>query len=284
MLSRRDFVFGAGAFSVASAPGRACFAVSGVAPLVRFGVVTDVHYADRVATSGGLDYRSALGKLRAALSVFEERGLDFVVELGDFKDNSGSVAATLEKLDEIEGVFAAFSGAHYHVLGNHDTDVLTEAEFLSHVSNTGFAAAQPYYSFVRGGVTFVVLDTNYNSDSDSDHYSRGSRNWTVAYVPPAERAWLRDALSAAPGPAVVFCHQRLDAASPADYAVTNASAVREIMETSGKVIGVFTGHQHADVRSNAKGICHFTLPALAAETGRVFEVACYPQGVSVFGF
>ena len=273
-MTRKEFMLGAGAF--AAAPS-----LAGAVPLVRFGVVTDVHYADRAATSGGLDYRSALDKLRAALTVFEERGLDFVVELGDFKDNSGSVAATLAKLDEMEGVFTAFSGAHYHVLGNHDTDVLTKAEFLSHVSNTGFAAAQPYYSFVRGGITFVVLDANYNSDSDSDHYSCGNWNWKVAYVPPAERAWLRDALSAAPGPAVVFCHQRLDAASPADYAVANASAVREIMETSGKVIGVFAGHQHADVRSNANGICHYTLPSLALQ-GAFYEVGCYPFGVSLF--
>ncbi|MBR6735136.1 MAG: hypothetical protein IKL96_12170, partial [Kiritimatiellae bacterium] len=90
-----------------------------------------------------------------------------------------------------------------------------------------------------------------------------------------------DTTGAAKNQSFVFCHQRLDAASPADYAVANASAVREIMETSGKVIGVFAGHQHADVRSNANGICHYTLPSLALQ-GAFYEVGCYPFGVSLF--
>lgn len=276
MVTRRDFLIGAGAAALGTR-----VRASSPEPLARFGVVADVHYADRTASSGGLDYRSAPGRLRAALSVFKARGLDFVVELGDFKDDSGSAAATLAKLDEIEDVFAAFPGAHYHVLGNHDTDVITRDEFLSHISNTGFAAAQPYYSFVCGGVTFVVLDANYNSDSDTDCYSRGNWNWKVAYIPPAERAWLKETLAAAPGPTVVFCHQRLDAASPEGYAVANAAAVREIVEASGKVIGVFAGHQHADARGNANGTCHRTLSSLT-QHGAFYEVGCYPAGTSIF--
>ena len=76
MLSRRDFVFGTGAFVGAGAMA----AVAG-RPLVRFGVVTDVHYADRAQT-GNVDYRGALVKLQAAVARLEGRGLDFVIEIG----------------------------------------------------------------------------------------------------------------------------------------------------------------------------------------------------------
>ena len=272
MLSRREFVLGAGA---------CVFMPAAVAtPLVRFGVVTDVHYADK-ATSGAVDYRGALAKLQAAVVTLDGRGVDFIIELGDFKDNSGSVAATLAKLDEAEAAFTAFSGAHYHVVGNHDTDVLTKDEFFAHISNTGFASASGYYSFVRGGVTFIVLDANYNSDSDDAHYSRGNNDWMVAYIPPAERSWLKATLAAASGPVVIFCHQRLDGTG--SYFVKNAAAVRSIIENSRKVIGVFAGHEHEGGRSNVNGVSYYTLRALA-DSGQCFEVGCYPCGVSVFGF
>ena len=273
IASRREFILGAGAFAAAPV-------TAGVAPLVRFGVVTDIHYADK-EQSGNVDYRGALAKLQAAVARLEGRGLDFVIELGDFKDDSGSASATLAKLDEIEAAFTAFSGGHYHVMGNHDTDVLTKDEFFSHVSNTGFSAAQGYYSFVRGGVKFIVLDANFNSDSDSDHFSRGNWTWSVAYIPPAERAWLEAELAAASGPVVVFCHQRLDGTG--SYFVKNAAEVRRIIENSSKVIGVFAGHEHAGGRNSMNGVCYYTLRSLA-ESGQCFEVACYPNGLSVFGF
>ena len=273
-MTRKEFILGTGAFV-----GAGAMAAVAERPLVRFGVVTDVHYADRAQT-GNVDYRGALAKLQAAVARLEGRGLDFVIELGDFKDDSGSASATLAKLDEIEAAFTAFSGGHYHVMGNHDTDVLTKDEFFAHVSNTGFAAAQGYYSFVRGGVKFIVLDANFNSDSDSDHFSRGNWTWSVAYIPPAERAWLEAELAAATGPVVVFCHQRLDGTG--SYFVKNAAEVRRIIEKSCKVIGVFVGHEHAGGRNCMNGVCYYTLRSLA-ESGQSFEVACYPNGISVFG-
>ena len=279
-MTRKEFILGAGAVvgAMAARPEAAPYQV-GVTPLVRFGVVTDVHYADK-AQSGNVDYRGALAKLQAAVMKLEGRGLDFIVELGDFKDDSGSVSATLAKFDEIEAAFTAFSGAHYHVMGNHDTDVLTKDEFFAHVSNTGFTAAQGYYSFVQGGVKFIVLDANFNSDSDSDPYSRGNWTWSVAYIPPSERAWLQAELAAASGPVVVFCHQRLDGTG--SYFVKNAAEVRRIIENSGKVIGVFAGHEHAGGRNCTNGVSYYTLKSLA-EQGKCFEVACYPNGLSVFG-
>jgi len=272
-MTRKEFILGAGAFTAAPV-------MAGVAPLVKFGVVTDIHHADR-DKAGNVDYRGALAKLQSAVTRLEGRGLDFIIELGDFKDNSGSVPSTLEKLDEVEAAFTAFSGGHYHAMGNHDTDVLTKDAFLAHVSNTGFSAAQGYYSFVRGGVKFIVLDANFNSDSDSDHFSRGNWTWSVAYIPPAERAWLEAELAAASGPVVVFCHQRLDGTG--SYFVKNAAEVRRIIDNSSKVIGVFAGHEHAGGRNNINGVCYYTLRSLA-ESGQCFEVACYPNGLSVFGF
>ena len=62
----------------------------------------------------------------------------------------------------------------------------------------------------------------------------------------------------------------------------STSAARGIIERSGKVVGVFAEHEHEGGRSNENGVSYYTLRALV-ESGRCFEVGCYPYGVSVFG-
>ena len=60
-------------------------------PLVRFGLVTDLHYADIDTAGSGATarhYRDSLPKLAAAVADFNRRAEDFVVELGDFKDQN----------------------------------------------------------------------------------------------------------------------------------------------------------------------------------------------------
>ena len=235
---------------------------------VRFGLVADCHYAERDPLIGR-DYREAAKRLADAVIAFNTLGLDFVVELGDLKDNSGDVAGTLSALGRIEAVFAAFDGPRYHVLGNHDMDVLSKEEFLARVANHGFAQALPRYAFTQGGVRFVVLDDNFNAD-DSD-YCRGNFDWRAAMVPPDELAWLAGELGRAREPVVVFNHQRLDTDDV--LAATNAPAVREILERSGKVVAVFTGHHHDGGFSRINGIPYYTVKGMAEVKNSLAECA-----------
>ena len=57
--------------------------------LLRFGVVTDVHYAD-ADTKGSRHYRDSLQKLRLAIDTFNRREVVLVVELGDLIDAGGT--------------------------------------------------------------------------------------------------------------------------------------------------------------------------------------------------
>ena len=166
---------------------------------------------------------------------------DFFIELGDFKDLTGGREETLACLDAIERTFAGFNGDRFHVLGNHDFDCLTLEDYLAHVHNAGQAQTLPNYSFTRKGVTFIVLDACY--DSQMRHYSRNNP-WDDANVPPEELAWLEGELARAPGPVIVFCHQRIDPKAWAQHEVKNSAAVRAVLEKSGKVKAVFTGHEH----------------------------------------
>jgi len=254
-------------------------------PVVRFGMVTDLHYADIVPDPGQVGvvgrryYRESLRKLGEAVDVFNARGVDFAIELGDFKDLTKGPQETLAHLEAIEACFAKFGGPRYHVAGNHDFDCLAPEEFFSRVPNGGEVSAKGYYSFVRGGVTFIVLNACF--DSKMRPYSR-CNPWDDANVPPEEMAWLARELAAAQGHVIVFCHQRLDDSAEPKHLVKNAAAVRALFERSGKVKGVVTGHQHLGGANVVNGIPYYSLRALVCGTGEgnnsFAEMAVYPDG------
>ena len=81
--------------------------------------------------------------------------------------------------------------------------------------------------------------------SGMKHYSRDTKwTWTDANIPPEQLAWLGRELAAAKDHAVVFCHQRLDPSAERHHLMKNAAAVRAVLEKSGKVRAVLTGHEH----------------------------------------
>ncbi len=230
----------------------------------RFGIVTDCHYADADA-AGTRYYRESLDKLAECVELMNAEKVDFLIELGDFKDQGRPPVEreTLSYLEAAEKVFRQFNGPKYHVLGNHDMDSISKEQFLSRVENTGIDAGRSYYSFDINRLHCVVLDANYRTDgADYDH---GDFNWTDANVPAAELTWLTRDLIAANGPVIVFTHQLLDGTG--SVYVKNADEVRQILEGSGKVIAVFQGHHHTGSYNHIAGIHYYTLKALVEGTG-----------------
>ena len=225
---------------------------------VRFGIVTDCHYAD-ADTSGTRYYRHSLDKLGECVAAMNAQQVDFIAELGDFKDQDSPPVEekTLSYLRAIEGVFRKFDGPTYHVLGNHDQDSLSKAQFLANVENTGIDPGRNYYSFDFNSVHFAVLDANYKSDgTDYDH---GNFDWTDANIPPAELQWLKQDLAASRGAVIVMIHQLLDGTG--SHYIKNAAEVRQVLEQSGRVLAVFQGHQHNGGYSQIEGIHYYTLKA-----------------------
>lgn len=252
---------------------------------VRFGVVTDCHYAD-VDPAGTRFYRQSLDKLAECVDRMNAEKVDFLIELGDFKDQGGPPVErdTLAYLQEVETVFQRFCGPTYHVLGNHDVDSISKAQFLARVSNTRIDPSRSYYSFDVNGLHCVVLDANYRSDGmDYDH---GDFDWTDTNIPAHELEWLRKDLAVAPGPAVVFIHQLLDGTD--SVSVRNAQQVRAILEESGTVQVVFQGHHHEGRYRRINGIHYYTLRAVVEGQGAdsnsyaIVEVADDPP-IRIFG-
>lgn len=260
-------------------------------PAVRFGIVTDCHYAD-AGNRGTRYYRESLDKLRECVETMNDLQVDFLVELGDFKDQDSHPVEsnTLSYLRAVERVFCEFDGPTYHVLGNHDIDSISKRQFLENIENTGIDPDRSYYSFDFNGVHFVVLDANYKSDGTD--YDRGKFDSADANIPEAELDWLEEDLAESRGAVIILAHQRLDDDTGGLY-VNNAAEVRGTLEESGRVLAVFQGHDH-DGGYSLKGeeeeeIHYYTLKAMVEgcgpENNSYAVVEVWPAlGINVTGY
>ena len=245
---------------------------------MRFGLVTDIHHADKESTKTRF-YRSAKGRLEKAVREFEARKLDFVISLGDFIDSAPTVEGEKGHLAEINAVFKRLSCPRHYVLGNHCVYNLTKAEYLA-----GVERERSYYAFDSGGVRFLVLDGCFRKDGVD--YGRQNYDWRDTSIPEKELTWLRGELGRGRGPVVVFVHQRLDRVD--DVGIKNSPFVREMLEKSGRVQVVFQGHSHENDRSDMNGITYLTMAAIiekpdpAGGAHAVVEIG--PGRMTVSGF
>jgi predicted phosphodiesterase len=226
-------------------------------PVLRVGLVADLHYADK-PPAGSRHYHQTPGKLAEAAERFSREQPDFVVELGDFIDAADSVETEQRYLKRINRDFAAVSKDRHYVLGNHCVDTLTKQEFLD-----GVEQERPHYSFDRGGLHFVVLDSCFREDGEP--YGRKNFHWTDANIPAGQIEWLQADLKATDRKAVVLAHQRLDVSN--NYSVRNAPDVRRILENAGNVLAVFQGHSHQNDYREIGGIHYCTLVAMVEGSG-----------------
>ena len=182
-IDRREFV-ATGVTLLGGIPFSGFRSATGDFEPIRFGIVTDIHYADRPnPDSTTRFYKESLGKLSECIDLMNQQEVDFLIELGDFKDQ-GAVPKeeeTLVFLSTVEKEFRRFKGSRYHVLGNHDHDSISKQQFLDGISNEGFTRASSYYSFNKNSFHFIVLDANYTSQGKA--YDHGKFDWTDAHIP-----------------------------------------------------------------------------------------------------
>lgn len=226
-------------------------------PLLRVGLMTDLHYGDKPSTKTRF-YREALTKLDEAVQVMNREKPALVVELGDFIDQADSVDLEIEWLKTMESHFAKLSMPRHYVLGNHCVGTLTKQEFAAHTKASG-----GHESFEAGSMTFIILDACFRGDGTP--YSRKNFDWKDSNIPANQLSWLENKLNKASGPVIVFAHQRLDADKA--HAVQNAAEVRSLLEKSSKVLAVLQGHSHKNDYQQIAGIHYTTLVAMVEGTG-----------------
>ncbi|MFK8113071.1 MAG: metallophosphoesterase [Rubripirellula sp.] len=224
---------------------------------LRVGLMTDLHYADK-PTSGSRHYQQSLGKLERASAELRAAEPSFVVELGDLIDRADSVDTELRYLKTINQQYSEIASDRHYVLGNHCVDTLKKAEFLGSVGQE-----RSYYSFDREGFHFIVLDACFRADGEP--YGRKNFQWTDANVPEEELKWLASDLKETDKQVIVFAHQRLDETK--NHSVKNNKAVRDVLESSNKVLAVFQGHSHKNELQQIDGIHYCTLVAMVEGSG-----------------
>jgi len=265
-LSRRKFLGIAGTTAAGLMLSPDLFAMRSEKPLIRFGMISDVHYADR-ERAGTRFYNQSLAKVQEAVDRMNQEKLDFAIELGDFKDQDAvpNEANTLKYLTDIESVFQKIDGPTYHVLGNHDMDGISKHQFLERVENTGIPSTKSYYSFNQKGIHFVVLDGNFTKEEKA--YDHGNFSWDDAFISSDQVNWLKDDLKLNKLPVIVFIHQMLDDSKSVKQAVQNAAEVRQILEQSGNVLYVFQGHVHEERYNLINGIHYYSVNAVVDGDG-----------------
>lgn len=257
--------------------------------MVTFGLISDTHVCDKADQSNAIAlnaspryFTGGLAKIQAFATAMNDARADFIAELGDYTDNpaDGSLSAGQRRMavmgfmEAAEAKFSLFKGPRYHVFGNHDTDQASKEDFLSRVTNTGIASGATYYSFNKGGIHFIVLDASFKADGASYSGVPGTPGagytWDDANIPAAEAAWLKADLASANAPVIVLTHQLLNNQELVDpnfdpnHSVRNASAVRGILESSKKILVVFSGHYHDGGYQEINGIRYIVLQANAA--------------------
>lgn len=256
---------------------------------IRFGLLTDSHYADR-DPAGTRFYRDSIPKMREAIDELNRHKLDFVVHLGDFKDEGPrkDPKDTLSYLQDIERELQRFDGPVHHCIGNHDVDSITKDLFLENIKNHGQEQAKNYYSFDQNGMHFIILDANYEADGKDQFYAEGA-DWQKAHIPDPELKWLKKDLQNTGLPCVVFCHHPLYEYYKEDYTfhVNNYEEVRPILEASQKVFACFHGHVHQEGHKQINGVHYVTqlgmvdYEGLENNTFSILEIAdgkCSLQG------
>ena len=256
-IGRRAFLKGGGLVLTAGNLSAGAVQAESSETRLKFGLVTDLHYADKPA-AGSRHYRETPEKLAEAAAHLGKHAPTFVVELGDFIDAAQTVATELKYLKRINRDFAAICPQRHYVLGNHCVYTLNKQEFLD-----GVEQAKSYYSFDVGEFHFVVLDSCFRSDGTP--YGRRNFEWTDPNIPAAEIEWLKADLAATRKKTVVFAHQRLDVSN--HHGVKNGADVRRVLEESQKVMAVFQGHSHHNDLKDIGGIHYCTLAAMIEGSG-----------------
>ncbi len=228
--------------------------------LLRFGIITDIHY-------GNGDRAVEKKDLHGCFEFWENNGSAFAVQLGDLIDGKGPEAE--ENLESATAVLREYPGPLYHVAGNH----CLGAPLDRYLAETGLAS--PYYTFSTNGIRFIVLhgmDINPESKPESapDKARKNLLNhdpWANLYcgaIGEKQIHWLEQQLDEARESGervIIFCHFPLlkETSDEPHGLLWNHDEVTELLRRYDNIIACFTGHLHRSAYFKRYGIHFITM-------------------------
>lgn len=223
---------------------------------MKIGIIADIHYSPYPAAE--IERHTTEGLERTRQFIEGTKDCDFLINLGDTINGSSDFEANKEWLKQVNDIFEDQPLTVYHVVGNHDVVSLSRKDIIS-----TFGMPSLDYSFKHGDVRFIVLDTNYTHEEKP--IVNGYGDWTETYLTQNRCEWLKEVLAKDDFKwAVVICHQCVDDRPNGEqrdvYALENCAEVRKILEDSGKVRLVLTGHDHNGRLRPINGIMYYAQP------------------------
>lgn len=222
--------------------------------MLKLGIVGDIHCGPDTEEMLGSRAPGMLETFGEAMRRFQPRA---IIDLGD-RINDVAAGQDRQRSTWVRRQLLGTGVPVLHIHGNHDVVNLTKAELDGALEKRG-----PYESVDLDGVRIILLDSQ---DPSLDR--------TGGEIGAEQQEWLRAAVTESAHPILVFCHHPLDeqsidghwyfSAHPTHAFVQNRAAVRRILEQSGRVRAVFSGHLHWTRTTAVNGIPYVTLGSLVS--------------------
>ncbi|MET6999931.1 metallophosphoesterase [Chitinophaga defluvii] len=236
-------------------------------PLLRFGVMADMQYADQ-PDHGTRYYRTSLVKMDSCIANLNQESLAFNMVFGDLVDKGPKdLPPVMDRLKQLKAGF-------YNLLGNHDYVAVKERDVLY----KQFEMPASYYTFEKANWMFIILNTNELSEYGINEGAplleewkeltgnlkkEGRKNvqpWNGG-ISKRQLAWLENNLKKAKKKrknVLVFTHHPLFPEN--GYETLNNRAILAVLEKYTQVKGILSGHHHEG------GFAYYNnLPAITLE-------------------
>ena len=261
-------------------------------PLIRFGVIADIQYADK-DDHGSRFYRGSLAKLDSCIVNLNKEKLAFNVVFGDLVDQGPKdLKPVMEHLKKL-------NASYRNILGNHDFVDVGDRDMLY----KQFNMPAPYYAFEKANWMFIVLNTNEVSEYGSNDGSPFRKEWKDLAanlknegrknvlpwnggISSLQLIWLENKLKKAQKTkknVLVFTHHPLFPEN--GYEALNNREILKVLEKYPNVKGILSGHHHAGNFAYYNKIPSITLEGMVetAKDNAYGVVELYPDKIVFTG-
>ncbi len=225
---------------------------------MKFFSFTDMHYSD-IVMEGERKRPMSLEKVKRALSEHAEE-CDFVVNFGDTADLFEGYKSQTSLWEETVDVLKGCGKKYYCLIGNHDTST----DKNKWVKIMGMPSR--YYAFDCDGYRILVLDPNQNDEKNP--YPSEEIKWAYCYIDDEQFEWMKREIEKAEGEVIIFSHELFilqNRENDDDHVIRNREKLISLIEESGKVKAVFSGHYHYGDKVSHNGIQYITFRSICLE-------------------
>lgn len=204
-------------------------------------------------------------------------GCRFIASLGDIIDGNSDSEKSTELINDI--LYSYDRAAAIHAVMGERESVLTKRGFMK----LGDYAMR-YRAFDVSDYRCIFLDTCIGDASDVYGTTDQKHGFEVD---DEQFAWLSRLLGKSHRPAIIFSHAPIAVSKPENekFVVKNSSRLRDLIENSGKVALVLSGHMDNGDCIVSRGVPYITLSPMYKTVESTFsKVSVSSSGIEIEGF